>query len=124
MKVHMKASGSFKKSFSFLLGGKKLTPALKRIMIKYGESGVEALRTATPKDSGETSDAWGFVIKNNTLYFTNSNEPGGFSVALGLQYGHGTRNGAYVQGVDYINPVVRPIFDKIAADFFREVNAL
>lgn len=99
----------------------------KRINLdKYGELGVEALRKSTPKDTGETSDAWYYKIENTagkvSLTFHNSNIQNGAPIAILLQYGHGTRNGGWVEGYDYINPALRPIFDKLAEAAWEEVK--
>ena len=95
---------------------------------KYGRQGVAALASATPIDSGETASSWYYEIENNkesaTITFYNSNIQNGVSIAIILQYGHGTRNGGWVEGRDYINPAVQPIFDKIVDDAWREVNKL
>ena len=86
--------------------------------------GVEALQSATPKDSGLTADSWSYVIEDWGLSFTNSNINNGYSVALLIQYGHGTRGGGYVQGIDFINPALRPIFERIADECWKEVQSL
>ena len=95
---------------------------------KYGREGVAALASATPIDSGKPASAWYYKIENKNGYasinFCNSNINKGVPIAIILQYGHGTRNGGYVQGRDYINPAIRPIFDKIADDAWREVTKL
>ena len=114
--------GDFKKTFNFLQRAKKLNFDDLR---KYGELGVEALRNATPKDSGRTADSWYFQIvqtKNGySIEFLNSNIVDGVPIAIILQYGHGTGTGGYVQGRDYINPAIRPIFDDIARKVWKEV---
>lgn len=96
------------------------------VLNKYGNIGVEALAAATPVDTGETARSWEFVIEHGrsrtTIYWTNTHINDGISIALILQYGHGTGTGGYVQGRDYINPAIRPIFDKIAEDLWREVT--
>ena len=95
---------------------------------KYGREGVAALASATPIDTGKTASSWYYKIENKNGYasinFCNSNINKGVPIAIILQYGHGTRNGGYVQGRDYINPAIRPIFDKIADDAWREVTKL
>ena len=95
---------------------------------KYGREGVAALASATPIDSGKTASSWYYKIENKNGYasinFCNSNINKGVPIAIILQYGHGTRNGGYVQGRDYINPAIRPVFDKIADDAWREVTKL
>lgn len=93
---------------------------------KYGDKGVKALMEATPKDTGKTAHSWGYKIeatdKSYVITWTNSNQNKGVPIAIILQYGHGTRNGGYVQGRDYINPALRPIFDEIAEQAWNEVR--
>lgn len=93
---------------------------------KYGRQGVEALKSATPKDSGVTSESWSYKIERKdgsvSIQFLNSNINKGVPIAIILQYGHTTGTGGYVQGVDYINPAVRPIFDKITEEAWKEVS--
>lgn len=92
---------------------------------KFGAMGVKALSSATPKDSGETAGSWTYVIEHGrsttTIYWTNENENNGVNIALILQYGHGTGTGGYVQGIDYINPAIRPVFNEIADRAWKEV---
>lgn len=95
---------------------------------KYGREGVSALASATPVDSGQTASSWYYEIEHrngsSTIIFNNSNVQKGVPIAIILQYGHGTRNGGWVQGRDYINPAIQPIFDKIANDAWKEVTRL
>lgn len=95
---------------------------------KYGREGVAALASATPVDSGLTAKSWYYKIENKsgsvTISFRNSNIQNGVPIAVILQYGHGTNNGGWVQGRDYINPAIQPIFDKIANNAWREVTKL
>ena len=95
---------------------------------KYGREGVAALASATPIDSGLTANSWDYKIENKNssvvISFTNSNIQNGVPIAIILQYGHGTKNGGWVQGRDYINPAIKPIFDKIANNAWREVTKL
>lgn len=95
---------------------------------KYGKEGVAALASATPVDTGLTASSWSYEIKQKngsiSISFKNSNIQNGVPIAIILQYGHGTRNGGWVQGRDYINPAIQPIFDKIANDAWREVTKL
>ena len=95
---------------------------------KYGREGVAALASATPIDSGQTANSWYYKIINKngsaTIAFYNSNIQNGVPIAIILQYGHGTRNGGWVQGRDYINPAIQPIFDKIANEAWKEVTKL
>ena len=95
---------------------------------KFGREGVAALASATPVDSGLTASSWYYEIEHKqgsaTISFNNSNIQNGVPIAIILQYGHGTRNGGWVQGRDYINPAIQPIFDRIANDAWREVTKL
>ena len=93
---------------------------------KYGEEGVAALESATPKDTGLTSRSWYYKLENKNgvakISFCNSNIQNGVPIAIILQYGHGTRNGGWVEGRDYINPAIQPIFDEIVNEAWREVT--
>lgn len=95
---------------------------------KYGREGVAALASATPKETGLTASSWYYEITNTdgsvSINFHNSNIQNGVPIAIILQYGHGTRNGGWVQGRDYINPAIQPIFDKIANNAWGEVTKL
>jgi hypothetical protein len=93
----------------------------------YGRLGVDALARATPMDTGLAASSWGYRLIDDrngpTLEWYNDDIEGGFSVVIGLQYGHGTRGGTYVQGRDFINPAIQPIFDSIAQDIWKKVRA-
>ena len=93
---------------------------------KYGREGVAALSSATPIDSGKTANSWSYEITNKdgsvTITFNNSNIQNGVPIAIILQYGHGTRNGGWVQGRDYMNPAIQPVFDEIVDKAWREVT--
>lgn len=94
---------------------------------KYGRRGVAALSSATPRDTGKTADSWSYDIVREKdtvrINFMNSNViSDGTPVAILLQYGHATKNGGYVQGIDYINPAIQPIFKQIADDAWREIT--
>lgn len=95
---------------------------------KYGREGVAALSSTTPIDSGKTASSWYYEIARSQGYvsinFYNSNINKGVPIAIILQYGHGTRNGGWVQGRDYINPAIQPIFDKIAESAWKEVTSV
>ena len=95
---------------------------------KYGREGVAALVSATPVDTGLTANSWNYSISNSngsiTISFYNSNIQNGVPIAIILQYGHGTRNGGWVEGRDYINPAIQPVFDRIANDAWRGVTKL
>lgn len=94
---------------------------------KYGRRGVAALSSATPRDTGKTAESWVYEIireKDSVrIEFSNTNViADGTPVAILLQYGHATKHGGYVQGIDYINPAIQPIFKQIADDAWREVT--
>ena len=94
---------------------------------KFGKQGVEALAIATPKGSGLTAESWKYEITHSngsaTISWYNTHENKGVNIAVILQYGHGTRNGGYVRGRDYINPAIQPIFDQIADSAWKEITA-
>lgn len=122
--VKFTRQGDFSKTYKYL--HKLWKFRAERILNKYGQKGVSALQAATPKDTGLTAGSWDYSIEfgegRATITWTNSNmAKGWFNVAVGLQYGHGTRNGGWVEGTDYINPAMRPIFDAIAKEAFEEV---
>lgn len=98
------------------------------ILDKYGREGVAALASATPVDTGLTASSWYYEIENKNgsavIRFNNSNIQNGVPIAIILQYGHGTRNGGWVQGRDYINPAIQPIFDEIVNAAWKEVTKL
>ena len=98
------------------------------VLDKYGQEGVAALASATPVDSGQTANSWYYEIKRQngsvSIVFNNSHINKGVQIAIILQYGHGTGTGGWVQGRDYINPAIRPIFDRIAEDAWKEVTKL
>lgn len=93
---------------------------------KYGREGVAALASATPVDSGRTANSWYYEIDHSngsaSINFYNSNVNEGVPIAIIIQYGHGTKNGGWVQGRDYINPAIQPLFDEIAEKAWREVT--
>lgn len=123
--IEFGSEGSFSNTESFL---KKMTAQNTSVILhKYGRQGVAALSAATPAESGQTASSWDYKIMktgdNYSITWTNSHVENGFPVAVMLQYGHGTGTGGYVQGRDYINPALQPIFDKIAADVWKEVKS-
>ena len=95
---------------------------------KYGRQGVAALASATPVDTGATANSWYYEVTNQNgsaaITFYNSNIQNGVPIAIILQYGHGTGTGGWVEGRDYINPAIQPIFDEIANNAWREVTRL
>lgn len=121
--ITFKQTGDFSKTLRFLSRSQSIDYL--SILKKFGEVGVSALASATPVDTGLTANSWGYEIvkeKNSyAIYWTNSNIQNGVQIAVILQYGHATRNGGFVQGRDYINPAIQPIFDSIATDAWKEV---
>ena len=124
MKISFSSKGDFSKTIKFL--NKVKNVKINNILSKYGEIGVNALSQATPKDSGVTSKSWNYKIEvnndNASIVWYNTNVVKGVNIAVILQYGHGTRNGGWVEGRDYINPAMKPIFDKIADQVWKEVT--
>lgn len=122
--IKVKHKGNFNKTERFF--NRVLKKEYLNILERYGQAGVEALRNATPSESGKTADSWGFGIEEGkgmvTLYWTNSNENKGANIAILLIYGHGLQNGGYVEGIDFVNPAMRPIFEKIADESWKEVT--
>lgn len=124
--IKFRQKGDFSKLTKFLERAKEAV----RLgdLDKYGREGVAALASATPVDSGLTASSWYYTIEHkngsSSINFHNSNIQNGVPIAVILQYGHGTRNGGWVEGRDYINPAIQPIFDRIANDAWREVTKL
>lgn len=124
--IKFRHKGDFSKTKRYLEGAKE---AIKLgDLDKYGREGVAALSSATPVDSGLTASSWYYKIARTkssvTITYYNSNIQNGVPIAIILQYGHGTRNGGWVQGRDYINPAIQPLFDKLAVDAWEEVTKL
>lgn len=96
------------------------------VLSGYAELGLQALKEATPVVSGETRDAWAYEIDDNgsvtTLTYTNSEEDNGVPIVILLIYGHGTKNGSFVEGVDFVSPALRPVFQELADSMWREVT--
>lgn len=125
-KVTVSSSGKFKNTSKWL---KKLKQAeFLDKLDQYGREGVEALQAATPVRSGATASSWSYEIvqdKNSaTIKWTNSNMNDGVSIALLIQYGHGTGTGGYVPAIDYVNPAMRPVFESIESKIREEVSNL
>ena len=120
----MKASGNFNNTNRFF--NRMTSRSYKKVLDRYGQLGVNALSSATPVDTGRTASSWGYEIRPSgsgwAIIWTNSNVRGSVNIALILQYGHGTGTGGYVQGRDYINPAIRPIFDGMADAIWEEVR--
>lgn len=121
--ITLTSKGNFRKTEKFLNSMK--SEKYFKILDRYGKLGVQALSNATPVDSGKTAASWNYEIKSyeggRAIYWTNSNINKNVNIAIILQYGHGTRNGGYVVGRDYINPAMRPVFDEMAEAVWREV---
>lgn len=124
--IKIRQKGDFSKVTKYLIKAKKGIRL--RDLDKYGKQGVAALSSATPVDTGLTASSWYYRIERSdstiSITFLNSNVQNGVPIAVILQYGHGTGTGGWVQGRDYINPALRPIFDKIADDAWKEVTKL
>lgn len=124
--IEIRQKGDFAKLTRYLEKAKKTV----RIsdLDKYGRAGVAALASATPVDTGLTASSWYYKITRKdglvAITFCNSNIQNGVPIAIILQYGHGTNNGGWVQGRDYINPAIQSVFDKLANDAWREVTKL
>lgn len=122
--ITIESQGEWKLTRNWFDRMTKLDLAL--IMNQFGKEGVSALAAATPSKSGLTSKSWNYEVtrkgNNWKITWTNSNVNKGANIAVLIQYGHGTRNGGYVVGRDYINPAIRPIFDKIAEKAWKEVT--
>lgn len=122
--ITFKHKGNFEKTTKFLQRAKK--KEFFKNLEQYGERGVEALRTATPIDTGETSRSWHYRIENTrdsvSIVWYNTNVNQGVNIALMIQYGHGTPSGKYIRGKNYIKPAIRPIFQDIENGVWKEVT--
>ena len=122
--IKLSSTGNFNKTEKFL----KRSNNIKLDLDAYGRKGVAALAAATPVNSGETANSWYYEITKQkgkyTIAFKNSNINNGVPIAIILQYGHGTNNGGWVEGRDYINPAIQPIFDEMAEAAWKEVKRL
>lgn len=122
----VKQKGEYAKLTRYLVNVKKAVKT--KDLTKYGRAGVEALASATPVDTGLTANSWYYEIEQSkgraSITFYNSNVQNGIPIAIILQYGHGTGNGGWVEGRDYINPAIQSIFDKLAADAWKEVTSV
>lgn len=125
MPIQARTTGSFKKTRRFLK--KSADNRIFKSLIQYGQKGVEALSAATPTDSGETAASWRFeVVYSNgsaKINWLNDNVNQGVNIALILQMGHGTGTGGWVEGRDYINPAIQPIFDEMLDKIWKEVTS-
>lgn len=124
--ISFKHKGDFSKATRYF--SKVKDAARMEIVAKYAQEGVAALSSATPVDSGQTAGSWGYTIERRSggvaIVYTNSHVNKGVNIAIILQYGHGTGTGGWVQGRDYINPAIRPVFDDIANKAWKEVTKL
>lgn len=124
--ITFRQKGDFSKLNKFLEKAKEIVKLGN--LDKYGREGVAALASATPVDSGKTAKSWYYEIKRQNgsvvIEFCNSNINEGIPIAIILQYGHGTGTGGWVEGRDYINPAILPVFDRIASDAWKEVTSL
>lgn len=123
--ISFQSSGSFRNTDKFL---KKMSKRdIFRTLERFGREGVNALAAATPSQSGVTASSWSYQIKNEkssfSITWTNSHIVGGTPLVILLQYGHGTGTGGYVRGRDFINPALKPIFDKIADEAWKAVTS-
>ncbi len=124
--ITISSSGSFENTEKFLkrMTDKSIFDSLSR----FGEEGVQALASATPIKTGETSRSWTYEIEKTStswaIIWSNTNVVDGVPIAVLIQVGHGTGTGGYVAGRDYINPALRPVFDRIADSMWKEVTAV
>lgn len=122
----VRQKGDYEKLTRYLVDMKKV--GTKRDLRKYGEQGVAALMSATPVDTGLTASSWYYKIEDGkdttSITFYNSNVQNGIPIAIILQHGHGTGTGGWVEGRDYINPAIQPIFDEIVNNAWKEVTSL
>ena len=122
--ITFESQGDWRPTRNWMARMAKLDLAL--IMNQFGKEWVEALSRATPSSSGQTAGSWNYQVKRTgnswRIDWTNSHVNKGVNIAVILQYGHGTRNGGYVVGRDYINPAIKPVFDKIAKQAWKEVT--
>ena len=122
--ISIKQRGDFSKAKKYLLKISKTSNS--KLFDEIGRKGVSALSSATPVDTGKTAASWSYEITKRkgqiTISFNNSNIVKHVNIAIILQYGHGTRNGGWVQGRDYINPALQPVFDEFAKEAWEEVT--
>jgi hypothetical protein len=124
MGIEVQSKGSFDNTEAWLQRAKK--GAQFSVLDSYGQMGVRALRSATPKETGETASSWSYKVTikpgQARISWYNDSENDGANIAVLIQYGHGTGTGGYVEGIDYINPAMRPIFDEIVERVVKEVS--
>ena len=126
MKIDVKQHGNLNKTYNFLTHVKRKD--FSDVLDKWGREGVAALSSATPRNTGTTAESWEYDVRKFLNYakitWSNTNVNDGIPIAILIQYGHGTKNGAYVEGVDFINPAMRPIFEQLADSIWKEVTRL
>lgn len=122
--IYRTSSGSFDKTtkaLKFMESGKVFD-----ILDRYGRRGVDLLSSATPRETGETAESWLYTVSHkagkHSISWYNTHVEDGVNIAVIIQYGHGTGTGGYVEGIDYINPALRPLFDQLVNDIWREVK--
>lgn len=124
--ITVRSHGDWDKTFSFLNKAKNLD--LQTLLEKYAQQGVEALSEATPVDTGLAASSWSYQIEvgrgESKITWLNDDIEGGYNVVLLVQYGHATKNGGYVQGRDFINPAMQPVFDNMIYEIWKEVEGL
>lgn len=122
--ITIKHKGDFHNTERFFNNAKKFD--VNKILQKYGEAGVDALASATPRETGLTSASWDYTIESgpngSSITWFNTNMNGNVNIAVILQYGHGTGTGGYVKGLDYMNPAIQPIFEEMAEQAWEEVT--
>lgn len=122
--IKFEAKGDLRRTKRYLRAVKNIN--FNRLLKDYGERGVEALQASTPKDTGKTAESWFYEIRKTrdsvSIYWNNTNTSLGIPVVILLQYGHGTRNGGYVRGIDFINPTIRPIFEEMTNTLWKEMT--
>ena len=123
----MSSKGDYSKITKYLNKARSLK-YIERVLDSYGKKGVEALSAATPVDTGLTASSWTYKINANSkgaeISFSNTNVNKGVNIAIILQYGHGTGTGGWVEGRDYINPAIQPIFDELTEKVWKEVTSV
>lgn len=124
--LSFRSKGDFNRTLNYFNKIQDLSKVIN--LEKYGQKGVHALANATPKDTGLLKESWGYEVKKSngsvSITWTNDDIENGANVAILIQYGHATKNGRFVKGVDYINPALRPIFEEIAEEVWKEVSRL
>ncbi len=124
--IKFSSRGGFDNTERFLKRSKEAD--YRRILEKYALEGVQVLGSATPEDTGQTSESWSYqIVKTNKgfkIHWLNDNVRDGVPIVILLQYGHGTRSGTFIEGRDFINPVMRPLFEKISENLWKEASNL